>query len=313
MRMIKTLLTIGIGILFLQGCAVNPSLQVLEKTNVSPVVQVSPIEDRLAAVPAIDGPKITIAVYGFRDATGQRKPADNIANLSSAVTQGAEGLVIKALQDVGNGVWFEVVERVGMDNLIKERQLIRSTREVYEKELPNGPTPLKPMLFAGLILEGGIVGYDSNTAVGGVGARYLGVGAQTEYRVDTVTVVMRLVSVNTGKVLMSIATEKTIASYRSGADIFKFFDLGTKLVEAETGYSVNEPVNYAVRAAIEQGVIEMVHEGEQSGLWKFKDVTYTGKLPEVRPLVLEEALKKWPDARLNCSADDLCVPTKDDE
>ena len=313
MRMIKTLLTIGIGILFLQGCAVNPSLQVLEKTNVSPVVQVSPIEDRLAAVPAIDGPKITIAVYGFRDATGQRKPADNIANLSSAVTHGSEVWVIKALQDVGNGVWFEVVERVGMDNLIKERQLIRSTREVYEKELPNGPTPLKPMLFAGLILEGGIVGYDSNTAVGGVGARYLGVGAQTEYRVDTVTVVMRLVSVNTGKVLMSIATEKTIASYRSGADIFKFFDLGTKLVEAETGYSVNEPVNYAVRAAIEQGVIEMVHEGEQSGLWKFKDVTYTGKLPEVRPLVLEEALKKWPDARLNCSADDLCVPTKDDE
>jgi curli production assembly/transport component CsgG len=313
MRMIKTLLTIGIGILFLQGCAVNPSLQVLEKTNVSPVVQVSPIEDRLAAVPAIDGPKITIAVYGFRDATGQRKPADNIANLSSAVTQGSEVWVIKALQDVGNGVWFEVVERVGMDNLIKERQLIRSTREVYEKELPNGPTPLKPMLFAGLILEGGIVGYDSNTAVGGAGARYLGVGAQTEYRVDTVTVVMRLVSVSTGKVLMSIATEKTIASYRSGADIFKFFDLGTKLVEAETGYSVNEPVNYAVRAAIEQGVIEMVHEGEQSGLWKFKDVTYTGKLPEVRPLVLEEALKKWPDARLNCSADDLCVPTKDDE
>ena len=313
MRMIKTLLTIGIGILFLQGCAVNPSLQILESTNVSPVVQVSPIEDRLAAVPAIDGPKITIAVYGFRDATGQRKPADNIANLSSAVTQGSEVWVIKALQDVGNGVWFEVVERVGMDNLIKERQLIRSTREVYEKELPNGPTPLKPMLFAGLILEGGIVGYDSNTAVGGAGARYLGVGAQTEYRVDTVTVVMRLVSVSTGKVLMSIATEKTIASYRSGADIFKFFDLGTKLVEAETGYSVNEPVNYAVRAAIEQGVIEMVHEGEQSGLWKFKDVTYTGKLPEVRPLVLEEALKKWPDARLNCSADDLCVPTKDDE
>ena len=271
MRMIKTLLTIGIGILFLQGCAVNPSLQVLEKTNVSPVVQVSPIEDRLAAVPAIDGPKITIAVYGFRDATGQRKPADNIANLSSAVTQGSEVWVIKALQDVGNGVWFEVVERVGMDNLIKERQLIRSTREVYEKELPNGPTPLKPMLFAGLILEGGIVGYDSNTAVGGVGARYLGVGAQTEYRVDTVTVVMRLVSVSTGKVLMSIATEKTIASYRSGADIFKFFDLGTKLVEAETGYSVNEPVNYAVRAAIEQGIIELVHEGNNRDMWKFVD------------------------------------------
>ena len=247
----------------------GPSLQILEESKVSPSLQVSPIKDRLAEVPPLDGPKITIAVYGFRDATGQRKPADNIANLSSAVTQGSEVWVIKALQDVGGGNWFEVVERVGMDNLIKERQLIRSTREVYEKELPNGPTPLKPMLFAGLILEGGIVGYDSNTAVGGVGARYLGVGAQTEYRIDTVTVVMRLVSVSTGKVLMSIATEKTIASYRSGADIFKFFDLGTKLVEAETGYSVNEPVNYAVRAAIEQGIIELVHEGNSRDMWKF--------------------------------------------
>jgi curli production assembly/transport component CsgG len=157
-----------------------------------------------------------------------------------------------------------------MDNLIKERQLIRNTRDVYEKELPNGPTPLKPMLFAGLILEGGIVGYDSNVAVGGAGARYLGVGAQTEYRVDTVTVVMRLVSVSTGKVLLSVATEKTIASYRSGADIFRFLDLGTKLVESETGYSVNEPVNYAVREAIEAGVIELIYEGRDKELWKFK-------------------------------------------
>jgi curli production assembly/transport component CsgG len=267
MKLVVLILTI----LMLGGCAMTPSLEIVRSTDNSPNLQVSPIKDRMAAVPALDGPKITIAVYGFRDATGQRKPADNIANLSSAVTQGSEVWVIKALQDVGNGSWFEVVERVGMDNLIKERQLIRSTRELYEKKLPNGPTPLKPMLFAGLILEGGIVGYDSNTAVGGAGARYLGVGAQTEYRVDTVTVVMRLVSVSTGKVLMSIATEKTIASYRSGADIFKFFDLGTKLVEAETGYSVNEPVNYAVRAAIEHGIIELVHEGNNRDMWKFVD------------------------------------------
>jgi curli production assembly/transport component CsgG len=224
----------------------------------------------MSAVPPIDGKKITIAVYGFADKTGQRKPADKIANLSSAVTQGAEVWVIKALQEVGNESWFEVVERVSMDNLIKERQLIRNTREVYEKELPNGPTPLKPMLFAGLLLEGGVVGYDSNVAMGGAGARYLGLGVQTEYRVDTVTVVMRLVSVSTGRVLMSIATEKTIASTRAGADIFKFLDLGTKLVESETGYSTNEPVNYAVRAAIEAGVVELIYEGERKELWKFR-------------------------------------------
>ena len=271
-------------------------------------IQPAPLAKRFANTPQLDGKKMTIAVYSFQDKTGQRKPADNIANLSSAVTQGAEVWVIKALSEVGNETWFEVVERVGMDNLIKERQLIRNTRQVYEKELPNGPRELKPMVFAGLILEGGIIGYDSNVAVGGVGARYLGLGAQTEYRVDTVTVVMRLVSVSSGKVLLSIATEKTIASSRSGADIFKFFDMGTKLIESETGYSVNEPTNYAVRAAIEAGVVQVVYEGKQKGLWKFKDETYTGAIPKVRPLPMKQALKKWPNDRLYCNNVDLCYP-----
>lgn len=254
----------------LTGCAAPGSIRALQDHDKSPGIQPSPIPERMAEVPPIDGEKITIAVYSFGDKTGQRKPADHVAHLSSAVTQGAEVWVIKALQDVGNGTWFEVVERVGMDHVIKERQLIRQTREIYEKNREGGPTPLKPMTFAGLILEGGVVGYDANTAVGGSGARYLGIGAQTEYRIDTVTVVMRLVSVSTGKVLMSIATEKSIASVRSGADIFKFLDLGTKLVEAETGFSTNEPVNYAVRAAIEQGVIELVREGERRNLWASK-------------------------------------------
>ena len=245
----------------------NPSLQTLKDTEVSPTVQSSPIQKRLEDVPGLDGEKITIAVYSFTDKTGQRKPSDMVASLSSAVTQGSEAWVIKALQEVGNGQWFEVVERVGMDNLIKERQLIRQTRENYEGE---NAVPLKPLLFAGLILEGGIVGYDSNVAVGGVGASYFGIGASTEYRIDNVTVVMRIVSVSTGKVLLSIATEKTIASHRSGADIFRFLDMGTRLLETETGFSVNEPVNFAVRAAVEQGIVELVHEGERKGLWKFQ-------------------------------------------
>ena len=270
--MIHRLLLLGM-VLFISACSgVNTARDSLSLySNAGDArIQPAPLAKRFANTPQLDGKKMTIAVYSFMDKTGQRKPADNIANLSSAVTQGAEVWVIKALSEVGNETWFEVVERVGMDNLIKERQLIRNTRQAYEKELPNGPRELKPMVFAGLILEGGIIGYDSNVAVGGVGARYLGLGAQTEYRVDTVTVVMRLVSVSSGKVLLSIATEKTIASSRSGADIFKFLDMGTKLIESETGYSVNEPTNYAVRAAIEAAVIELVCEGEKRKFWKFK-------------------------------------------
>ena len=275
--MIRNLLLTG-ALVLLTACSstMNKSIEMWNDKG-DAKIQPSPLAQRLVDVPELDGKPMTVAVYSFSDKTGQRKPADNIANLSSAVTQGSEVWVIKALSEVGNGTWFEPVERVGMDHLIKERQLIRNTREVYEKNLPNGPRALKPMVFAGLILEGGIIGYDSNVAMGGVGARYLGVGAQTEYRIDTVTVVMRVVSVSSGKVLLSIATEKTIASTRSGADIFRFLDMGTKLLESETGYSVNEPVNYAVRAAIEAGIVEIIYEGETKGLWKFKEK----EIPEI--------------------------------
>jgi curli production assembly/transport component CsgG len=218
-------------------------------------------------MPQLDGPRITIAVYSFADKTGQRKPSDKFSQLSSAVTQGSEVWVINALQKVGGGTWFTVVERVGLDNLVKERQLIRSTREVYEGKEAN---KLKPMLFAGLLLEGGVVGYDSNTTSGGAGARYFGIGANTSYRTDQVTVAMRIVSVQTGEVLLTVACEKTIASHKTGADVFRFLDLGTKALEIETGSAINEPTNYAVRAAIEACVGEIIKEGEAKELWKYK-------------------------------------------
>jgi curli production assembly/transport component CsgG len=248
----------------LSGCAGTMAKQDWKE----PSVARTPYENILDTTPKLDGPKITIAVYSFTDKTGQRKPNDSFSQLSSAVTQGSEVWVINALKRVGDESWFTVLERIGLDNLVKERQLIRSTREVYEGK--ENQAKLKPMLFAGLILEGGVVGYDSNITSGGVGARYFGIGASTKYRTDKVTVSMRIVSVQTGEVLLSVATEKTIASHASGADVFRFLDLGTKALELETGAAVNEPTNYAVRAAIEAAVVELVNEGEKKGLWKFK-------------------------------------------
>ena len=40
--------------------------------------------------------------------------------------------------EVGNETWFEVVERVGMDNPDQREAADPNTREVYEKDLPNG-------------------------------------------------------------------------------------------------------------------------------------------------------------------------------
>ena len=257
--MLKILLIIAT--LFLGGCASVPKIE-------DPKLSLSPLQEKFDNIKSLDGPAITIAVYSFTDKTGQRKPSEKFSQLSSAVTQGAEVWVIQALKSVGNGTWFQVVERIGLDNLIKERQLIRSTREQYEEEKNK---QLKPLKFAGLIVEGGVVGYDSNIMTGGRGARYLGIGLQQQYRVDNVTVSMRIVSVSTGEVLLTVAIEKTILSVSMGSSVFKFLDLGTRAVETETGITENEPVNYAVRAAIEQAVVEIILQGQQKSLWKFKE------------------------------------------
>lgn len=227
--------------------------------------QVLPRVNILQTLPQLDGPPIPIAVYGFTDKTGQMKPNERLAVFSKAVTQGAEVFLIKALQDAGR--WFTVIERVGLDNLIKERQLIRNQREVYEGKEAK---PLRPLLVAGLIIEGGVIGYDTNIKSGGIGARLLGIGASTQYRVDEIVVSMRLVSINTGEVLLNTAVSKTIFSTAHNQGVLKFVDAGTTSIELENGAAVNEPTTYAVRVAIEQAVFEMIHEGVKRKLWNFK-------------------------------------------
>ena len=252
-------------VLALSGCA--SIVHIPEPEDAQVVVNTN---KEFNTLPAPAGGPVVAAVYGFNDKTGQRKPSEKMANISFAVTQGAEVWVIKALQEVGQGQWFKVVERVGLDNLTKERQIIRQARESV-----GDARQLKPMMFAGIIIEGGIIGYDSNTLTGGAGARYLGIGASTQYRQDVVTVTMRATSVQTGEVLLSVSTTKTIISTGSSFTVFKFFDVGTRSLETEVGNSINEPVNYAVRAAIEQAVVEMVKEGSRKGLWAFKQTQST--------------------------------------
>lgn len=222
------------------------------------------------SVPELDGEPIVIAVYNFQDMTGQKKALDGGTSLSTVVSQGSQAWVIDALQRVGDGSWFRVVERAGLDNLTKERQLIRNTRETFDKE---GAQELPPMVFAGIILEGSITSYDTNIRSGGDGARVLGIGADSSYREDIVTVFIRLVSVSTGEVLLSQGVQKTIWSYKVDGTLFRYVDIGgkgPKLLEGEIGAAANEPTNFATKAAIEQCIIEMIKEGEKKGLWKYK-------------------------------------------
>jgi curli production assembly/transport component CsgG len=213
------------------------------------------------------GDPIPVAVYRFQDMTGQRKSNNSYASLSSAVTQGSEVILIKALQDAGKGKWFQPVERVGLENLVKERQLIRSQRETYEKDQAK---PLVPLIVAGIMIDGGIVGYDTDIGTGGIGARFLGIGADQQYRKDEVTVMVRLISVNTGEILISTGATKTIYSAGTNLNVLKFVDAGTKSVEFEAGSSINEPTTYAVRIAIEAAIVDMIKEGANKKVWAYK-------------------------------------------
>jgi curli production assembly/transport component CsgG len=230
-------------------------------------------------LPPAGGP-VPIAVYSFLDKTGQRKNIPNVASFSTAVSQGAEAYLIGALQDVGDQRWFTVLERVGLDNLIKERQMIRQMREQYQgreaKSLP-------PMMFAGVIVEGSVTGYDSNLLTGGSGMRILGIGAQTQYQSDTVTITLRTVSVNTGEVLTTVTVTKTVLSYMDKLGILKFVEEGTKAVEAETGMSINESVNKATSLAVKAAVIATIREGVRKGHWAFKE--------EPKPVVQTDGVK----------------------
>ncbi len=285
MKFKQSILSISLviaGCLMLSSCNV---IRALDNKMVEPakLAEKTPSQKLLESLPASKDP-VALSVYEFQDYTGANKPNDNLAEFSRAVTQGGAPILYKALQDAGKGKWFTIIERAGLKNLLQERQLIRATREQYT--MPDGSSlpDVAPMLYAGVLLEGGIVAYESNVLTGGAGAGYLGLSANSQYRRDVVTIYLRAVSVQNGEVLLNINTSKTIYSTMVTANVFRYVALN-ELLEAETGFSVNEPPQLAVRQAIEYGVYAMVMEGIEKELWSFAE-------PEKAKPFLRDYLKK---------------------
>lgn len=210
----------------------------------------------LIALPAPAG-KIYTAIYDFRDMTGQYRPAP-ASTFSTAVTQGAAAMLTGALADSG---WFVPLERVGLQNLLTERRIIRA-----ESERKNQVDTLPSLRAASVLLEGGIIAYESNIRTGGAGAEYFGIGASGQYQVDQVTVNLRAVEISSGEVLANVTTTKTIYSREISANVFRFIDF-KRLLEAEVGTTTNEPTQLAVMAAIESAVIHLVAQGVGNNLW----------------------------------------------
>ena len=224
-------------------------------------------EELLNLKPAKRKPVIAVYPNSFKDMTGQRRSNSQFALFSTAITQAPEALLIRALKHASNGEFFQVAERVGLDSLTKERQLIRSTRETFNEE-----SAVKPLLLAGLLVQGAVLSIDSNIRSGGMGARYLGIGSSKEYREDLITISLRLVSVSTGEVLIEVLINKSIISVGLSQDLFRFISNGTELVEIEGGAAENESTSIALQQSIEQGVLQIIKIGISKGYWEYEEI-----------------------------------------
>lgn len=229
----------------------------------------TPVREALQSLPPPSGP-VHIAVYEFQDETGQHKPSDRFAEYSRAVTQGAYAYAVQALKDAGGGHWFRVLERKSLDNLLQERKIIDTTRALHRGPQGEQLPPIDPLRYAAVIMEGSIIAYESNTHTGGVGARFLGVGGDTEWRRDMVTVGVRLVSVRSSEILATVTASKSIFSVAIQGGVFKFIS-PDELLEIEAGVTSNEPTQLAVRQAVEKAIYGLVVKGAASQAWSFAE------------------------------------------
>ena len=258
-------LFVAIGMMaVLQGCAVREPMSA-DKQTPTLTPRASTYQD-LLELPRPKG-QLVAAVYGFRDQTGQYKPSP-ASSFSTAVTQGAASMLVDAMQASG---WFLVLEREGLQNVLTERKIIRAS-QAKPDVAPNIQSELPSLLAANIIMEGAIVAYETNVRSGGLGARYLGIGVSQEYRVDQVTVNLRAIDVRSGQVLSNVMTTKTIYSIGRNANVYKFIEF-KELLEAEAGYTTNEPAQLCVLSAIEAAVAHLIAQGVDRRLWQTAENT----------------------------------------
>jgi curli production assembly/transport component CsgG len=250
------------------GCDFVPEYVSMDVTEPTPQATTNSLS-ALRSLPLPDQP-LFVAVYRFEDLTGQNKPGGDYAEYSKAVSQGGATILVNALREAGDSQWFNVLEREQLGPLLEERKLIRAARETFASENGQMMQPLPALLNAGVLLAGGVIGYDTNTSTGGYGARYLGIGADQQYRQDNVSVYLRAVSVTNGRVLASVVANKTVFSMSNQVGVFSYVTTNS-ILELEAGITTNEPRHLALKQAIESAVYNLVLAGSEDELWHFKD------------------------------------------
>ena len=256
----------GTLLLMLSGCGALVPTDGLKSSLAMGNAKLTPVSRStrdLTQLPKPDA-RVPVAVYAFRDQTGQFKGQPD-SNLSNAVTQGAATLLVKALLDSG---WYMPMEREGFQNLLTERRVARAIEVPADKGKPGSSYPA--LIPANYIFEGGITGYETNVRTGGAGANYLGIGGETKYRVDQVTVNLRSVDVRTGQIVNSVSVTKTLFSHEISSSVFQYVAYKT-LLQLEGGFSSNEPSQLAVKEALETAVIHLTIQGIRDKQWNLRN------------------------------------------
>ncbi len=262
----------GVAALGLSACDANLPGFYRDLDNAKFAAEQPQTTDQSQALLNVPAPaqKLTVSVFEMPDLSGQYKETTTGQNLSRAVTQGAADILIKSLVEAGGRRWFSVLDRAALDSLLKERQIVTEMRRIYRGETEVDPTALRPMDHAGIMIQGAIVGYDSNIVSGGIGAQYLGIGANRRYKLDVVTVSLRAVSTGSGEVLAAVMVRKPIASISTQGNVFRYVALD-EILESELGVAMNEPKQVAIEAAVQKAVLTLIAEGVDVGLWAFAD------------------------------------------
>ncbi|MEM9103798.1 MAG: CsgG/HfaB family protein [Pseudomonadota bacterium] len=253
-----TLVSISFLLILVSGCTLYPGYSTQPKPPI--LIEKTQSYFDLMALPKPKGP-IPVAVFNFRDQTGQYKPQHNVSSFSTAVTQGATSILIEAL---AHSDWFIPLEREGLQNILTERKIIRAA-----KQSNNDQSELSPLMTSSILLEGGIIGYDTNTVTGGAGLGYYGISVGELYRQDNISIYLRAVDVRTSRILASVSTSKTVLSKEIRTGFFRYVSLN-RLAEAEFGYSTNEPHFMSVKQAVHKAVFALIIEGIEKGIWQLK-------------------------------------------
>ncbi|MET0154864.1 MAG: CsgG/HfaB family protein [Rickettsiales bacterium] len=302
--------------------------------------------------------KIAVALYRFPDKTGAFKPNDDFAVYSSAVPKSGDSVVLEAMTAAGNGKWFRVLEREGLEAVVRERMILDAAFDEWKRKnalagevarklaeakkskpfkappqkavnpdinvnpanqfarqnvfpAQKGKMPairvssgaLPALAAAEYVVEGGIIGYDSDVYTGGGGARFMNIGGYGEIRKDAVTVNLRFISVKTGDVVISSTVTKGVLSQKLQGSGFGYVSID-RMLEAEVGIGRNEPVFEALNLAVQAALLDVVRKGVKRGVWAYADP----KRPEPKMNRVLPDLKDRDDATPSTAKKELKLP-----